>query len=78
MHAHLIGASVAGVGALTLARVAREFRWVNAAFGAWLLAAPLLYDYGPGGAIHSIVVAIPLLMVTVTPVDSEQGSDLGG
>ena len=47
---------------IATAEVARALRFINVAFGAWLVAAPfLLTGAGPLGAIVSVVVGIALI-----------------
>lgn len=47
---HLVGALVVTFSIIAWAEVARAARWINLAFGAWLLAAPWLLD-GAGSAM---------------------------
>jgi len=53
---HVIGALVVTFSIMALAEVARPLRFVNAAFGAWLLLAPWVVDgyFGAGVALTSI------------------------
>ena len=64
VHAHIAGGVIVAVGALSLAKVARPTRWVNAAIGAALLVAPLAYGYSLHGAIHIVVAGLLLLVVS--------------
>jgi nucleoside-diphosphate-sugar epimerase/uncharacterized membrane protein len=59
---HVVGALVITVAIIATAEVARALRFINVAFGAWLVAAPfLLTGVGPLGAIVSVVVGIALV-----------------
>ncbi|MBN8806442.1 MAG: DNA polymerase III subunit epsilon, partial [Sphingopyxis terrae] len=59
---HVVGALVITVAIIATAEVARALRFINVAFGAWLVAAPfLLTGAGPLGAIVSVVVGIALI-----------------
>ncbi len=59
---HVVGALVITVAIIATAEVARALRFVNVAFGAWLVAAPfLLTGVGHLGAIVSVVVGIALV-----------------
>lgn len=64
-HAHSVGAWTIVIGAQSLSRVARGVRWLNATVGGWLLCAPLLYGYELRGSMHSIIVGITLLVLSV-------------
>jgi uncharacterized membrane protein len=64
---HLIGSLVITVSVIALAEMARPLRYVNALFGAWLVAAPwILEGYGALGTWAS-VVAGALLAVLALP-----------
>lgn len=65
LHARFMGAFVAAIGVVSLSQVSRSLRWVNAAIGAWLLVAPLLYGYALGGALLAVVIGSLLLLVSV-------------
>ncbi|MDZ4139897.1 MAG: DNA polymerase III subunit epsilon, partial [Erythrobacter sp.] len=59
---HVVGALVITVAIIATAEVARALRFINVAFGAWLVAAPfLLTGVGHLGAIVSVVVGIALV-----------------
>ena len=58
----IVGALVITVAIIATAEVARALRFINVAFGAWLVAAPfLLTGVGHLGAIVSVVVGIALV-----------------
>ncbi|WP_371421482.1 NAD-dependent epimerase/dehydratase family protein [Tardiphaga sp.] len=59
---HVVGALVITVAIIATAEVARALRFINVAFGAWLVAAPfLLTGVGHLGAVTSVVVGIALV-----------------
>lgn len=70
-HAHLVGAPVAAIGALSLAPEMRAARWANAMIGAWLVAAPLIHGYDVRGAIHSMTIGTMLVVASVVLVETE-------
>lgn len=72
LHAHLLGAVVIAIGALSLAKVARSARWLNAALGALLMLSPLLVAYTLRGAIHMLVSGLLLLVVSVVFQESDR------
>ena len=58
---HLVGALVVTVAVIAMAEVARPLRFLNAAFGLWLIAAPWLMDGGTGitgGIVGSVLGAL--------------------
>ena len=64
---HLIGALVITVAGIALAEAARPLRYVNAAFGAWLVAAPwVLVGYTTAGSAASVLGGL-LLVVLALP-----------
>jgi uncharacterized membrane protein len=64
---HLIGALVITVAGIALAEAARPLRYVNVAFGAWLVAAPwLLQGYTAAGSAASVLGGV-LLVVLALP-----------
>ena len=71
-HGHLLGAVVATIGAISLARVARSARWMNAAIGAWLLVAPLAFGYSLRGTVYSIVMGLSLMIVSTLVAEPER------
>lgn len=59
---HVIGALVLTVAIIATAEVARALRFVNAAFGAWLVAAPFLLDGANGSAtVASVILGLALV-----------------
>jgi nucleoside-diphosphate-sugar epimerase/uncharacterized membrane protein len=64
---HVIGSLVITFSIMALAEVARPLRLVNAVFGVWLLASPLLFEgyWGAGGAVS--MLAGLLLFVLALP-----------
>ena len=59
---HVVGALVITVAIIATAEVARALRFINVAFGAWLVAAPfLLTGVGHLGAAVTVVVGIALI-----------------
>jgi hypothetical protein len=64
---HLIGALVITVAGIALAEAARPLRYVNAAFGVWLVAAPwVLVGYTTAGSAASVLGGL-LLVVLALP-----------
>ncbi|NMG15339.1 SPW repeat domain-containing protein [Aromatoleum bremense] len=61
---HVVGALVITFSIMALAEVARPLRFINAAFGAWLLLAPWLLD-GYTGLGTATVSIIGLLLVAL-------------
>jgi hypothetical protein len=65
---HLVGALVVTFSIIALAEVARPVRFINIAFGAWLIAAPwLLTGVGSTGATLNSIVSGLLLIVLALP-----------
>ena len=64
---HIFGSLVVSLSIMALAEVARPLRFVNAAFGAWLIAAPWLLDGYSGPGMALISVAGLLLVVLALP-----------
>ena len=63
---HLIGSLVITVSVIALAEMARPLRYVNALFGAWLLAAPWLIEgYSALGAGASVVAGALLVALAL-------------
>ena len=54
---HLVGALVVTTAVIAMAEVARPLRFINAAFGAWLVIAPWMLDGGETAANVAGVVA---------------------
>src|SRR3546814_13172355 len=62
---HLVGALVITVAIIATAEVARVLRFVNVAFGAWLVAAPFLLVGASGTAtVASVVVGVGLSVLS--------------
>jgi len=63
---HLMGALTITVAVIATAEVARLLRFINAAFGAWLVAAPLLLTGGSSLAMAvSIVLGLALVGLSI-------------
>lgn len=63
---HLVGALVITVAVIAMAEVGRALRFVNVAFGLWLIAAPWLLS--GGGAVASwtgVVVGVVVVMLSL-------------
>lgn len=59
---HLVGALVITVAAIATAEVARPLRFINAAFGAWLVAAPWLLAGGATvGRVSDMLIGLVLI-----------------
>lgn len=59
---HVVGALVITVAIIATAEVARALRFINAAFGAWLIAAPFLLEGDSRvAAIASVVIGLALI-----------------
>ncbi len=59
---HLVGALTLTVAVIATAEVARLLRFVNALFGAWLVAAPFLLE-GGSAAATAVSVALGLALI---------------
>ena len=59
---HLMGALTITVAVIATAEVARMLRFVNAAFGAWLIVAPFVLE-GGSGAATAVSVALGLALI---------------
>ena len=62
---HLMGALTITVAVIATAEVARLLRFVNAAFGAWLVAAPFLLDGGSNLAT-AVSIALGLALIALS------------
>lgn len=62
---HLIGSLVVTFSIMALAEVARPLRFANAAFGAWMLAAPWLLE-GYWGAGTPVAILAGLLLIALS------------
>ena len=59
---HVVGALVITVAIIATAEVARALRFVNIAFGAWLVAAPFIVNgASSSGMVASVVVGLLLI-----------------
>lgn len=74
---HVVGSLVVTFSIMALAEVARPLRFINAAFGAWLLLAPWLLDgYGIAGSALAMIAGL-LLIVLALPrgaIESHYGA----
>src|SRR3546814_16807998 len=73
---HLVGALVITVAIIATAEVARALRFVNVAFGAWLVAAPFLLE-GANSTATIASIAIGLARVALS-LPSDKRSEIGG
>lgn len=63
---HVVGALVITVSIITTAEVARALRFINAAFGGWLIAAPFLLEGADAPAtIASVVIGLLLIALSL-------------
>jgi hypothetical protein len=63
---HLVGALVVTVAVMAMAEVARPLRFINVAFGLWLVVAPwLLVGAGGIAAAHSVVAGLVLIALSL-------------
>jgi nucleoside-diphosphate-sugar epimerase len=75
---HLVGALVITVAVMAMAEVARPLRFINIAFGVWLVAAPwLLAGAGTVAAAHSVVIGIALIGLSL-PRGTRSNEHYGG
>lgn len=75
---HLVGALVVTFSIIALAEVARAVRFINVAFGAWLIAAPwLLTGAGSTAAIANGVISGILLILLALPKGTIKNSYAG-
>jgi hypothetical protein len=71
---HLVGALIITVAVIAMAEVARALRFINAAFGLWLIAAPWLLSGAVSAASWASVVAgvaVILLSLPRGPLSKE-------
>ena len=76
---HLVGALVVCVSVIAMAEVARMVRFVNVAFGAWIVVSPLVVDGGAGLSTAVDVLAgtaLIALAVRRGPIRERYGSAL--
>lgn len=63
---HLVGALVITVAVMAMAEVGRPLRFVNVAFGAWLLAAPWLLEGGSGaGTAGAMIAGLAIILLSL-------------
>lgn len=63
---HVVGALVITVAIIATAEVARALRFLNAALGAWLIAAPwFLEGHGPTAGIASVALGVALIALSL-------------
>jgi hypothetical protein len=63
---HLVGALVITVAVIAMAEVARPLRFVNAAFGLWLIAAPWLLSGGTAlSASVGVIAGLALIALSL-------------
>lgn len=63
---HLVGALVITVAVIAMAEVARPLRFINVAFGLWLIAAPwLLAGGGTVAAVHGVIAGLILIALSL-------------
>lgn len=63
---HVVGALVITVAIIATAEVARALRFINVAFGAWLIAAPLLLEGdSTTAAVASVVLGLALIALSL-------------
>jgi len=75
---HVVGALVITVAIIATAEVARTLRFINAAFGAWLVAAPfLLAGASSAGTVASVAVGLLLIGLSL-PQGKRSGEHYAG
>ena len=75
---HVVGALVITVAIIATAEVARALRFINAAFGAWLVAAPfILAGASPAGTVASVGVGLLLIGLSL-PRGKRSGEHYAG
>lgn len=75
---HVVGALVITVAIIATAEVARALRFINAAFGAWLVAAPfVLSGASPAGTVASVAVGLLLIGLSM-PRGKRSGEHYAG
>ncbi len=63
---HLVGALLVTVAVIAMAEVARPLRFLNVAFGMWLVAAPLLLDGStPLGSWADVVAGLAIVVLSL-------------
>ena len=75
---HVVGALVITVAIIATAEVARALRFINAAFGAWLVAAPfMLAGASAAGTVASVGVGLLLIGLSL-PRGKRSGEHYAG
>lgn len=75
---HLIGALIVTTAVIAMAEVARPLRFINAAFGLWLIAAPWLLAGANGiAATNSVIVGLLLISLSM-PRGTRSSEHYGG
>ena len=63
---HLVGALIVTVAVMSMAEVIRPLRFINVAFGLWLIAAPWLLEGGSGAAaVLGSVVGVAIVALSL-------------
>ena len=63
---HLVGALVITVSVIAMAEVARPLRFLNVAFGAWLIVAPWLMDGGASTVGNVVGTMLGALLIVLS------------
>lgn len=75
---HLVGALVITVAVTAMAEVARPLRFINIAFGAWLVLAPWVLEGGSGAATAGSIIAGVVLIGLSLPRGARSREHYGG
>jgi len=63
---HLVGALIVTVAVMALAEVGRPLRFINVAFGLWLVSAPWVLDGGSvAGAVAGVAAGIAVILLSL-------------
>jgi nucleoside-diphosphate-sugar epimerase/uncharacterized membrane protein len=63
---HLVGALVVTTAVIAMAEVTRPIRFVNLAFGVWLIAAPwILHGASPTASVASVIAGVLLVALSL-------------
>lgn len=71
-----VGPLVTSMAITAVWQVMRPVRWVNAALGAWLLLAPLVFGFPLPAAINSVVVGT--IVIAIALVRGPEPLRMGG
>ena len=63
---HLVGALVVTVAVIAMAEVARPVRFLNTAFGAWLIAAPWLMEGGASTVGNTVGIILGAFLIVLS------------